>query len=149
MKEVTTELRKIISIIIIILFVFLCLVAFVEPVRAFVYQAVGPTLQGFFGDAVASITTSAIWQNWITPWPNQLLIGMILMIPIAIFVHNSFNRIRTVFVRSAYRETGAVTMTEPISSVSQAPEPQSIATEKTEKKESSAPPAEKEKSEQT
>ena len=115
-------------------FIFVCLYAFIPQVKAYVDGSIGPSVHGFFGDLGASITNSAIWQHYIVPWPNQLIIGCVLLgFPIAYLFHASFNRVRTVFVRSAAKESGQTIYTEPISQTA-APQPVPIAKPEEEKK---------------
>lgn len=121
-------MRRLYTILLALFFVFfvtLVLYAFVEPVRAWMKATIAPPLTGAFGGLANAITSSPIWQNWIVPFPNQLLIGAIALgFPIAWLWHKSFNRVRTRFVRSAARDSGMYpTMTEPVSTPASAPQP--------------------------
>ena len=92
---------------------FLIAYAFIPAAKAWMDATIAPPIHGVFGGLFSAITGSYIWQTYITPPLNAFIIGMICMIPIAWLWHKSFNRVRTVFVRSAQREVGPV-MTSPI-----------------------------------
>lgn len=107
------RIAKIVVIIIIANLIFWPIYGLVPGVKAAVDTAVGPQVTGFFSAIGTSITTSPIWTGYITPWPNQLFLGLFFGLVFAWFIHIGFNRVRTVFVRSAERESGSVIMKEP------------------------------------
>ena len=115
-------------------FGFLFAYAFIPQAKAWMDATIAPPIHGVFGGLINAITGSHIWQTYVIPWPNQLIIGCVLLgFPIAWLWHKTFNRVRTIFVHSAAKESG-VPMMEPITqSNTSAPVP--IAT--TEKEETS------------
>lgn len=105
------------------IFVVAILYAFVPPAKAFMDSTIGPPIRAAFGGMINAITGSMIWKQYIVPFPNQLIIGAIILgFPIAFLIHKSFNKVRGVFVRSADRETGRTIMTEPVSTPTYAPQ---------------------------
>lgn len=125
------RIAKIIVILFIIALVFF-VVCYISPdVKAAVDNAVGPTVSGFLGAVGASITGSPVWQNYIVATPHQWFIGLFCGLAFAWFIHLGFNRVRTVFVRSAERESGTAVFKEPISQVT-APKPTPIEEKKKE-----------------
>jgi len=126
-------------------FVLTILYAFVDPVRAWMKGTLGPPLTDAFGGFATTITSNPLWTQYITPFPNQLILGAILVgFPIAWLWHRSFNKIRTTFVRSAAKEGALYPLqTEPVSAPSQPVQPTPITKEST-KKESTPAPVEKE-----
>jgi len=142
------RLWKILLILWIALFVTLIAYAFVPQVKAFMDSTIGPPVQDAFGGMITAITGSMIWKQYIVPFPNQLIIGaLILGFPIAFLVHKSFNRVRGVFVRSADRETGRTIMTEPVSTPAYAPPVTHEETKKEPAPAQTPPPQEKPKEE--
>jgi hypothetical protein len=103
---------------------FLFAYAFIPAAKAWMDTTLAPPIHGIFGGVFSAITGSYIWQTYITPPLNAFLIGMVCMIPIAWLWHKSFNRVRTVFVRSAVKESGQTIYTEPVSQ--SAPLPQAV-----------------------
>ena len=128
------KLYALLLILAVIAFAFLIAYAFIPQAKAWMDITIAPPIHGIFGGLIAAITGSYIWRTYIIPWPNQLIIGCVLLgFPIAWLWHKTFNRIRTVFVRSAAQETGQTIYTEPISQ--SAPLPAPVATDKKEKAE--------------
>lgn len=118
-----------------ILFVLLCIYAFVEPVRGWMQVTLGPPASDIFGGIATMVTTSWIWRDYLMPFPNQFLIfGGIFWITMAWLWHKNFNWIRTKAVHSAAKDSGMYpTMTEPVGSSSvRVQEPTPISTTKTE-----------------
>lgn len=111
------RLYRILLVIFVIGFVLLCLYAFVDPIRDWMKVTIGPIASDIFGGIALTITESWIWQQYIIPFPNQLIIGAVVLgFPIAWLVHKNFNWVRSKAVRSAGKESGIYpTMTEPIS----------------------------------
>lgn len=99
-------MKRILAILIIIGLGCLVVYAFVPGVKANVDKTLGPPLGKWFGGIVRSITTSPFWLNWIVPWPNQLIIGLVVgVFPVAWLIHRGFNKARGYFVKSAYSES--------------------------------------------
>jgi len=114
--------------ILLILFVsvFVLLILYAAPwTRPWMESNIGPPLESTFGTVTTAITTSFIWQHYVIPFPNQLLIGAVILgFPIAWLVHKSFNFVRAKAISSASRETGLggrEVFKEPISSPSYTP----------------------------
>jgi len=119
------RIAKILLVLFLVFFVALMLYAWVKPARAWMDITIGPFAIGIFGGIATAITSNPIWKNWVVPFPNQLILGaLILGFPIAFLWHKSFNRVRRVFVKSAAKDSGMYpTMTEPVSTPAPAPQP--------------------------
>lgn len=118
-----------------ILFVLLVLYAFVDPVRGWMQVTLGPPASDIFSGFVKMIAESWLWQNYVIPFPNQLILGAIILgFPIAWLWHKNFNWVRSKAVHSAAKDSGMYpTMTEPIGTSSvRVQEPTPISTAKTE-----------------
>lgn len=99
-------MRRLIAILLIVAVGFLVVYAFIPGVKGTLDSTVGVALGSWFGGVVHSITSSGFWQNWIVPWPNQLVIGLVIGIfPVAWFIHRGFNKARGFFVKSAIKES--------------------------------------------
>lgn len=135
-------MRRILKILIVGLIVFFTLLgwgyALVTPVRGFVDDI----MVKYAGDTAVGIWQSSFVQTFIVPWPNQILIGMLLMIPIAWFWHrNIYNRVRGVAHRSALTESGGYPLqTKPISQHTTQPQPKPISKTPTPAVEPTPPP---------
>lgn len=104
-----------------IFFVVLCVYAFVKPVQAWMDATFGPPLQGAFGATATYIAESWIWQNYIVPFPNQLVIGCVFLgFPLMWLMLRVWQRkIRPHFIKGAMKDSGQYPiMTEPISAPS-------------------------------
>lgn len=114
-------------------FAFFVICFFVPQIRGFVWDNLGPPVQDTLGNISTIITTSSIFQQYIAPFPNALLIGCVFIgFPLAYIWHRwIWNPTRAYFVQSAVKESGAVTMTEPISTIS-TPQPTPTQTKKEE-----------------
>lgn len=102
-------------------FIILCAYAFVDQVRIPMQTHLGPPLTAAFGGFATAITTSFIWQHYIIPFPNQLVIGAVLIgMPIMWLASRVYTRkVRPTFVKSAMRDSGMYPMsTQPVSTPS-------------------------------
>jgi len=95
------------------------------PTRAFTESTLGPPITAVFGGAIDIVVNSWIWQNYVLPFPNQLVLGALCIgFPIAWLWHKSFNRFRGYFHMSAHKETGDYPLqTKPISQQTTTPQP--------------------------
>ena len=149
---------KVLLTIAIIGFTILCLYAFVEPVRAWMQDTLGPPTQQYTSGFVTAVRTNPIWVNYISPFPNQAIIfGAIIYIPLFVLWLRSRTRLRQWVHKGSREDAGFATpvMTEPVSQVvtaapvaksTPAPTPTTAPTPTPKPAESSPPPAE-EKSE--
>ena len=127
-------MRRIVLALILLAFIILGLYAFIPQVKAYLDTALGPSVGSFFGSTYTSIVQSPLWINYVAPPLNAFCIGLIVMGFFAFFWHKTYNKFRAKIIRGAYKETGAVTMTEPIQTVTTpTPTPTAPAKEKEDK----------------
>ena len=111
------RLYKILFVLSLIGFILLIAYAFVEPVRAWMQTTIGPPVSGALGGFATIITSSYIWKTHIVPFPNQLIIGAVVIgMPLMWLATRAYTRtVRPMFVRGAMRDSGMYPMdTKPV-----------------------------------
>lgn len=127
------RLYKFVVILTIAILMFFSIYSWLPGARASIDSAVGPQVTGTFSAIGASI--APLYTTWVAPWPNHAIAWVTCAFIFAWVFHKGFNRVRTVFVRSADAESGrTVVMREPIQSVAvSSPTPVAVEEKKEEK----------------
>lgn len=124
-------MRRIFGILIIVAFAFLLICFIVPQIRAFVWDTLGPPVQGVIGNFASAVTGSSVWQLYIAP--NLIPLVFVTALVVGWFTayiwHRwIFNPIRATFVKSAVKESGATIYHEP-TTTTPLPTPTPTATE--------------------